>query len=884
MEFESTGLWTRGLGEQDGHQHTAARERLRAVYRRFWENACHLAGQIGRDLPSLTLHDVHHFEALWDRADQIAGPSLRLTPLETFVFGGAVLLHDAANTAAAFPAGMDEIRQTPEWRDALYSMGADAAAPSSTLDANVARDALLITLRSLHAQRAEALGGLSVTNLNTGTTHHLIDDDVIRTHLGSVIGKVAASHHWDVEELERRLPSQIGALSGFPREWIIRPILVACLLRCADAVQIDQSRVPDFLMALLKLRGVSESHWRAQSFLTAPLVDSSDSKSLVFASSRPYREEDADAWWIAYDAIRVAHAELQACSVLLNDLRLPTFAIDRVRNAESPSRLSETVQTAGWRPVSAEVRASRVARIIEIFGGDQLYGNEPQVALRELIQNAIDAIRHRRILEPAQATYGGSVTIGLLDDEPSGGVWLVVEDDGLGMSEAVLTGPLIDFGESYIASRLAQDERPGLSAASKRRIGRFGVGFFSVFMLGQEVRVSSRPFDGSLDDVRTLIFRSGLILRPLLLDRPVHDFGGQTSTRVSVLLSREKFDQVLSPRWGQQGLHLKVRLDQLVQALCPFSDVDIFVQAQGQPRRLVRARGWPPADIYIWLREVTLADARAEPALDSSLAAVVENLRPIDPSDPMAGVAAVSFSGGPAGVRTIGGLRAGTLWGGYSESYVGVFDHEPDGPDRSRGQLRADSLLADWATNQAHLLAAADLQPEEKARAALNVFNLQGDPLPIAVAYLYIVPTLLVHFVYVLGSGERLLIIYQWERFGAGDAEDRPAITTLRINQHNPWMSYFRPEEIRLTERLIEPFDSSGPSAREFWVLPKDNPLDPEPKTFFGCLLRECSRRGLALSLESQEISIGKYIGLGSERDGLVTDSEIVRRVSVLSV
>ena len=113
-------------------------------------------------------------------------------------------------------------------------------------------------------------------------------------------------------------------------------------------------------------------------------------------------------------------------------------------------------------------------RIVDTLGGSKLYGDDPTVALRELIQNAADAVQARRRYEKRSADWG-RITVDLLSE--SNKVWLVVEDNGIGMSEHVLTGPLLDFGTSFWRSSLATEEFPGLMAAGMRAIGRFGMAF-----------------------------------------------------------------------------------------------------------------------------------------------------------------------------------------------------------------------------------------------------------------------------------------------------------------------------------------------------------------------------------------------------------------------
>ena len=221
--------------------------------------------------------------------------------------------------------------------------------------------------------------------------------------------------------------------------------------------------------------------------------------------------------------------ELHDVDLLLHSRGREVLKARRVKGAGSPEILARSVQTRDWRPVNARLQASDVPHIVETLGGSKLYGDEPTVALRELIQNAADAVQARRKFERRPVDWG-LIKIGLL---PEGGeYWLVVEDNGIGMSEHVLTGPLLDFGTSFWRSPLATEEFPGLMAAGMQAIGRFGIGFFSVFMLGSVVRVYSRRCDKGRDTGRLLEFRDGTSARPILTsatDDPVPIDGGHAS-------------------------------------------------------------------------------------------------------------------------------------------------------------------------------------------------------------------------------------------------------------------------------------------------------------------------------------------------------------------
>ena len=117
-----------------------------------------------------------------------------------------------------------------------------------------------------------------------------------------------------------------------------------------------------------------------------------DLDAVVFTSGQPFARQDAEAWWLAYDTLRDVDRELHEVDLLLQERGRGQFKARRVRGANSPEALATTVRTRGWRPVETHIRVSDVSRLVETLGGETLYGNKPIVALRELIQNAADAV------------------------------------------------------------------------------------------------------------------------------------------------------------------------------------------------------------------------------------------------------------------------------------------------------------------------------------------------------------------------------------------------------------------------------------------------------------------------------------------------------------
>jgi signal transduction histidine kinase len=449
------------------------------VLERFRDRAARLANSIANDLPGFTGHDVEHLDALWATADVVAGDDWSLNPVEAFVFGGAVLLHDLALSTAAYLDGPDSVEQGEDFADRLRLALRAQLGREATVDElvdpppavrNAAREAVL---RSRHHRRASEL--VTVPLQGPGGELYLLDDSDLRDDLEWLIGQIAASHGWTLIEVNATLaplqptPKDLGGFS-------VDALSIACMLRCADACQLDGRRARALQQAVQQPTGTSADHWNFQRRLH-PARREDD--RLIFESTRPFEPQLTDAWWLAYEWLSLADGELRAVDALLADRRPERrFSARSVAGTDAPERLAERVKTEGWLPVDARLHVSNVVELARRVGGRQLYGQTAHVPLRELVQNGSDAVRARRALDSDAS--GGSVIVALR--ARTGGAVLEVRDDGVGMTENVMTGPLLDFGTSLWDSPAIAEHLPGLAAHGFRSVGRFGIGFFAAFM------------------------------------------------------------------------------------------------------------------------------------------------------------------------------------------------------------------------------------------------------------------------------------------------------------------------------------------------------------------------------------------------------------------
>lgn len=101
--------------------------------------------------------------------------------------------------------------------------------------------------------------------------------------------------------------------------------------------------------------------------------------------------------------------------------------------------------------------------------------SSPKVYLRELLQNAVDAITARRAEQP-----DAPARVRLYAEDGR----LRVEDSGIGLTESDVHSLLATIGRS--------SKRDGLESARAEFLGQFGIGLLACFVVAAEIRVVSR--------------------------------------------------------------------------------------------------------------------------------------------------------------------------------------------------------------------------------------------------------------------------------------------------------------------------------------------------------------------------------------------------------
>ncbi len=709
MSYRQSKLWLSSLAAKNDDWESK-RTVLREEYESVRKNVVYLLEKIHQDFPSLTLHDITHVDALWQVGSVIVGETYSINPLEGFVLGCAFIMHDAVLSYDAF-GGVEQLRETDLWKDCY----ADYQADTMLNEEEKLYETDFRTIRLLHAKSAENLYEKLFTR-EDGSKFYLIEDETLRSHLGPLICQIAASHHWDVDEL-KRIDTQYSALAMFPKEWSVNPLRLACILRCADAGHIDAMRAPDSLFKVLRLNGVSQNHWNAQNRLTQLTVDKHDKKYVYFNSTKPFREEDFAAWNVVYDAVCLLNNEIKKCNQLLANNDEEEFPIKGVRGATSREELNEYIRTQGWKPCDANIHISDIESIVRNLGGENLYGKSHrlEIILRELIQNARDAIVARQQIEGNEEFWGKiNVRIEKVADDK---ISVCIEDNGVGMSMNTIKDYFLNFGSSFWRSDLAKMEYPGLNASGFNAVGKFGIGFFAVFMLAEEVIVETRKYDAGLKETIRLRFPNGLCLRPIV--SPIKGKSTSVSTRIQFVVNNKKANWKPMIQLASNGRSIEVfsvPFACVLSRLTAGLDVDVFYSELGAKLTKVHTDiNESDFDICQWLKDITYATYHGQKYVDY-IEKNHHRVRRVECNGKCYGLAALNtfYTAKDTlfGIESVGGLSTFRDYRLIGDDWLGYLSDEPK--SATRNTSISDVYKENWAKEQYKILCNVGLSDVDK--------------------------------------------------------------------------------------------------------------------------------------------------------------------------
>lgn len=452
-------------------------ERVKAVV----SHVAPLLERVPEAMPEFTLHDPNHGAKVVELMAQFLPEEtlahLNIVELSVLIY--AAYLHDLGMTSS-----------TDEREDAIR----DDTEYGRLLAGDETRSARLQRFKDEGDHRAATAVEDQVYTEYLHRTHVRRSARFIDEHLSEGSDRVSGKENalavsWQGTPYARwvravcdshELPvSRLRDTKAWPRDTLVRNLRVnvqylSLVLRLADILDLDPERTPKVLL---------------------DFIDPKDPKSIT----EWHKHRSLIGWEITPERIRFeAVCEHPVYERALREF-LGWIEVERQDSVLLASSyrddLSKVYRFDLTEPVTAEgVRSNGTyiysdlkfnidyQRVLNLLMGERLYGN-PVVALRELLQNSVDAVRLRQAIIAHRREEPVEPHIAVRLD----GDTLVIDDNGVGMDEHIVKNYFMQVGRSYYRSAEFRARQLDIDPVSE-----FGIGILSVFMVADRCEVETR--------------------------------------------------------------------------------------------------------------------------------------------------------------------------------------------------------------------------------------------------------------------------------------------------------------------------------------------------------------------------------------------------------
>jgi nucleoside phosphorylase len=511
LGWKQSKLWQQ-IEERAGKDDPHARE-VRDALEALLPKVARVVARDGARQGDFVLHDPDHAFRVAQTMVDVIPPDVRphLSVYEIAMLLLAAYVHDIG-----LSSGLDKVHE--HYTHILLGSGALAEREAANLqrwldNCEAGVDPPLAKRAPTPEQRIQAA---DLTTLYCRDQHEVWTRDWVMEHLsahrlGSYVAwlrdldALCSSHCYGYEVLQSKAFDPVTV--GSPGVVVNRRYL-ACVLRVADVLDFDPERTPEVILQHCRLdptKGISWARDLHLSFQIRRIEEArADARAHILLSAVLESAYEHRALEVVADDV---DRELATCHKLAGevDLGRGVIAGERLPHRwDLPSSVYRQIQPRpdSYEYIDGAFRPS-IRRILEMLSGVALYG-ATEHAVRELLQNAFDAVKEQVARQRLQETLGGAndpdavrtirqaYRIVVRVEEREGRAWLTCDDLGVGMTKAIIAKHLLVSGAARRHDLLELERRCRTKGFSVERTGQFGIGVLSYFMLADEVVIETR--------------------------------------------------------------------------------------------------------------------------------------------------------------------------------------------------------------------------------------------------------------------------------------------------------------------------------------------------------------------------------------------------------
>ena len=424
-----------------------------------------LANEIPKIFDTYTIHDISHSFRLLQHCYSLVDDKITdLNELDIVILFFSAVLHDIGMAVSS-----DELEQIKN-TDYSYN-GLKYSAMLKQRDGNE-KVALQDFIRTIHASRANDYVQ------NEDNTNYLLPSQQL-IDFRNEVGKVCLSHGKDFSWITKKLSSEtIKGTYNYNLQFC------SFLLRLGDLLDFDGNRTPPILYKMIEPIGYGGDEWKQhfmiKNFQKIHINELSQKTITIIGESvdaKIHRKFLQYLKWIENEVSSIINA---------------TKSMQKQYHINLNPFLDIQIETKGYTFSDKKLSIDYQA-ITKLLMGEKIYGDK-KLALREIIQNSIDACKIRQEFEKNKSQYGDDefnqsikIIVNKIDNN------IIIKDNGMGMSMEIVNNYFLNVGKSYYTS-----ESFLLEEYAYKPIGNFGIGFLACFMLSDDVIIKTRDINSEI--------------------------------------------------------------------------------------------------------------------------------------------------------------------------------------------------------------------------------------------------------------------------------------------------------------------------------------------------------------------------------------------------
>lgn len=301
------------------------------------------------------------------------------------------------------------------------------------------------------------------------------------------LAMICESHHED--DINDFTKYRVDNVYGNDKNEKVNLNYIAIILRTADLLHITKDRTPSITRKLINVSNpMSVVEWEKQMAVRAVQpklkrdgeenIDEKLEKDTIEITAYFEGAETAEAYFGLSSYLQYTRKELQKCNEI----------VEKARKKEGSSlyifpwrEIDETrITVIGFETKKLQFTIAQ-ENILQLLVGHTLY-NDSSVVVRELVQNAIDAVKLQKQYENKR---GKNTTKGKIQvDWNAGKRELSFWDNGTGMTILDVENYLLKVGASKYRDDTIKKEFPDFCS-----ISHFGIGILTCFMIANDIDI-----------------------------------------------------------------------------------------------------------------------------------------------------------------------------------------------------------------------------------------------------------------------------------------------------------------------------------------------------------------------------------------------------------